>query len=88
MSKEVRLVSIFEPENYKYGKLAISSVALVDYDSVLGTFKVKHGIYKDLTERDFGLIKGSFSLIYGAGAKTYINRFSDKDLYPSNSIAE
>jgi len=81
VKKEERLVCVFEPENYKYGDLSISSVALIDYNKLLGTFTIKQGIYKGLTEKDFTLVKGSYSLIYGAGAKLYVNRLLPKDLY-------
>lgn len=81
MKYKERLACIYEPTNYKRGPLVVKSTALVDYNELFGTYKVRNGKYKGLTNRDFNLIRGNINIIQGTGYKAYIEKGSKQDAY-------
>lgn len=81
MKIEERFACIYQPLYYKDSVLAPDTVALVDYNTLTGNFKVKNGVYKGLSRKHFNIIKGSSSLMKTNGAKGYISRYMPADLF-------
>ena len=81
MKYEERLAVIYEPIGLKNGPLVVTALALVNYNKLLGSYTIKEGEYKSLTNKDFNIIRGNMSLMYGRGSKVYVDKKMKNDLF-------
>lgn len=81
MKYEERLAIIYEPISLKKGALLATGTALIDYNRLFGSFKVKAGDYKGYSNKEFNLIRGNVTFIYGNNHKMYISRIMNQDRF-------